>query len=71
MLIPIKCGSSTIINQYWIYDSEDHILIVEYKNKKTKIYTCKDYYNKLSIGDVWNKTGNCNYTDSNNNKKKK
>jgi hypothetical protein len=65
ILIPTRVGKTAIMQQYWIYDNEDWVIIIE---GGKRVYVTRKYYEVLNKGDRWVKTDSCSFRDNNNSK---
>ena len=74
MLIPMRVGKVTIMQQYWIYDNEDWVITIEGEKDGKMIhedvYVTKQCFEALNYGDTWIKTDDCSFSDDNNSKTK-
>mgnify|MGYP003635852840 CR=1 FL=1 len=74
MLIPVTVGKTTIIQQYWVYDSEDWVIKIkgvhEGEIEYESVYVTRECYEALEKGNLWIKTESCSYSDDNNTKER-
>tara|TARA_R110000772_G_C12925962_1_gene399088 strand:+ start:132 stop:491 length:360 start_codon:yes stop_codon:yes gene_type:complete len=74
MLIPMTVGKTTIMQQYWVYDSEDWVITIEGVHEGEieyeSVYVTRECYEALEKGNLWIKTESCSYSDNNNTKER-
>lgn len=74
MLIPMKVGDITILQQFWVHDNEDWVLTIQgYDGTDLiheNVYVSKECYNQMAISDTWHITDECSFSDDNNHKVK-
>ena len=74
MLMPMRIGKVTIMQQYWIYDDEDWVITIEGEKDGKMIhedvYVTRKCYEALNYGDTWVKADDCSFSDENNSKTK-
>lgn len=66
---------TTIMMPYTMIDNEDYVLHIKgvYKGKEVveQVYTSKECYEQMRVGDRWTKTQYCSFSDNNNVKERR
>lgn len=74
MMVPMAINGSMFMTTYMIYDNPDYVLTVQVIEdgyiKYYNVFTSRECYYSLDVGDYWYKTDSCSFTDDNNQKRK-